>query len=57
MDKLQGLHPPAPSPGVAAAADVEAARRLHRALNARPARRGCTRLRPRDEEAGGRRRR
>ena len=48
MDKLQGLHPPAPSSGGAAAADEEAARRLHRALNAR---RGRTRPRPGGEAA------
>ena len=41
------MAPSPPSPG----ADTEAARRLHRELNARPARRG--RARPRDEAAQG----
>ena len=41
----------APSPPSSGARDAEAARRLHRELNARPARRGHTR--PRDEAAQG----
>ena len=39
----------APSPPPLGARDAEAARRLHRELNARPARRG--RVRPREEAA------
>ena len=39
-----------PSPG----ADTEAARRLHRELNARPARRGGHRVREEEAGAGGR---
>ena len=47
MDGLKMLYPPTPSQG-GVEDDAEAAQRLHRALNARPARRGC-----REAEARG----
>ena len=52
MDRLKMLYPPPPAVGGTEEDDDAAvARRLHGALNARPARRG--RVRPRDEAARG----